>query len=90
MIGRRLTTRNNFGLIVIWPVLEGSPEPRAACLAAFPYDVVFHGSRPHVRVVNVVHRAVREELVFHPRSPGCRRKRGVLPKKSRLVRSWPP
>ena len=82
IIGHRSVAQNDFGLVIIRPVLEGGPEPRATCLATFPYDVVFHCGRPKVRVVNIVHRAVREEVVFHPRSLGCWRKHGIMPKQA--------
>ena len=90
VIGRRSAACDDFGLIVIWSVLEAGPEPGPACVATFCRDVVFHGGRPQVWVVYIVHHTVGEELAFHPCGPGCWRKHGVLPKKGRLVRSRPP
>ena len=71
VLGCRSAARDDFGLVVIWSVLEAGPEPRPACVAAFPCDVVLHGGRPQVWVVYIVHRTVEEELEFHPYDPGC-------------------
>ena len=78
MIKRRLAVRGGFDLVVIRPVLEAGPEPRASCLVAFPHDGIFHGGGSQVRVVSVVHRAVGDELALYPCGPGCRRKKRVL------------
>ena len=89
MIKRRLAVRGGFDLVVVRPVLEAGPEARASGLVAFPRDGVFHGGRSQVRIVDVVHRAVGEELALYPCAPGRRRKRRVLPRADRLIRSRP-
>ena len=78
MIRRRLVARGDFDLGIIRPVLEAGREPRASDLVAFPHDGVFHGGRSQVRVVGVVHRAVKDELALYPYGPGRRRKERVL------------
>ena len=78
MVGRRLATRGDFGFGVIRPVLEAGGKPCASGLGVVPHDSVFHGGRPQIRVVDVVHRAVGDVLAFYPCCPGRRRKKGVL------------
>ena len=87
MIKRRLAVRGGFDLVIVRPVLEAGPEPRAACLVAFPHDGIFHGGRSQVRIIGVVHHAVGEELALYPRGPGCRRKKRVLLKANQLIKS---
>ena len=83
MIRHRLAARGDFDLGIIRPVLEAGREPRASGLVAFPHDGVFHGGRSQVRVVGVVHRAVKDELALYP----CRRrKERVLLGANRLIR----
>ena len=89
MIGRRLAVRGDFDLVVIRPVLEAGPESRASGLVAFPHDGVFHGGRSQVRIIDVVHRAVGEELALYPCGPGRRRKKRVLLRANQLIRSRP-
>ena len=86
MIKRRLAVRGGFDLVVIRPVLEVCPEPRAFGLIAFPHDGVFHGDRSQVQLVGVVHRAVGEELALYPYGPGCRPKKRILLKANQLIR----
>ena len=86
MIRRRLAVWGGFDLVVVRPVLEAGPEPRASSLIAFPHDCVFHGGRSQVRIVGVVHRVVGEELALYPCGPGCRRKKRVLLRASQLIR----
>ena len=87
MIMRRLAVRGDFDLVVVRPVLEAGPEPRASCLVALPHDGIFHGGRSQVRIVGVVHRAIGEELALYPRGPGCRREKRVLQKADQLIKS---
>ena len=89
MIKRRLAVRNGFNLVIVCPILEAGPEPRAACLVAFPHDGIFHGGRSQVQIINVVHRAVGEELALYPCGPGRRRKKRVLLRANKLIRSRP-
>ena len=86
MIRRRLVVQDDFDLIIVRPVLEAGPEPRASCLVAFPHDGIFHGGRSQVRIIDVVHRAVGEELALYPCGPGCRRKKRVLLRANQLIR----
>ena len=78
LIGRRLAARDDFRLVIIWPVIEAGSKPGAACLAASPHSVVVQSGRPQVGVVQVVRRPVGEILALHPRCPGCRSKEGAL------------
>ena len=87
MIKRRLAVRGGFDLVVIQPVLQAGPEPRASCLVAFPHDGIFHGGRSQVRIIGVVHRAVGEELALYPHGSGCRREKRVLQKANQLIKS---
>ena len=89
MIKRRLAVWGGFDLVVVRPVLEAGPEPCASGLIAFPHDGVFHGGRSQVRIVDVVHRAVGEELALYPRGPGRRQKKRVLLRANQLIRSRP-
>ena len=86
MIKRRLAVRGGFDLVVVRPVFEAGPEPRASGLVAFPHDGVFRGGRSQVRIVGVVHRAVGEESALYPCGPGRRRKKRVLLKANQLIR----
>ena len=86
MIRRRLAARGNFDFGIIRPVLEAGREPRASGLVTFPHDGVFHGGRSQVRVVGVVHRAIRDELALYPCGPGRRQKERVLLGTNRLIR----
>ena len=78
MIKRRLAVRGGFDLVVVRPVFEAGPEPRASGLVAFPHDGIFHGGRSQVRIINAVHPAVGEELALYPCGPGRRWKKRVL------------
>ena len=86
MIKRWLAVRGSFDLVVVRPVFEAGPEPRASGLVAFPHDGVFHGGRSQVRIVAVVHRAVGEELALYPCGPGRQRKKRVLLRANQLIR----
>ena len=86
MIKRRLAVRGGFDLVVVRAVLEAGTEPRASGLVAFPHDGVFHGGRSQVRIVDVIHRAVGEELALYPCGPGRWRKERVLLGANRLIR----
>ena len=76
MVGCQLAARNRFGLVIIRPVLEAGPKPRASGLVAFPHDGIFHGGRSQVRIVGVVHHAVGEELALYPAAPAVGGRRG--------------
>ena len=87
MIRHRLAARGDFKLGIIRPVLKASSEPRASGLVVVPHDGVFHGGRSQVRVVGVVHRAIRDELALYPCGPGRRQKERVLLRENRLIKS---
>ena len=89
MIRRRLAVRDGFDLIIVRPVLEAGPKPRASGLVAFPHDGIFHGGHSQVRIIAIVHRAVREDLALYPCGPGRRQKKWVLLRANKLIRSWP-
>ena len=89
MIKRQLAVRGGFDLVIVRLVLEAGPEPRASCLVAFPHDDIFHGGRSQVRIIDVVHRAVGEELALYPCGPGPRRKKRVLLRANQLIRGRP-
>ena len=61
----RLAVRDDFGLIVVRPVVKGNSEPGAACftagLAATRLDVVVHAGRPQVGVLQIVFRPFGDE-----------------------------
>ena len=86
MVKRRLAVRGGFDLVIVRPVLEAGPEPRASCLVAFPHDGIFHGGRSQVRIIDVVHRVVGEELALYPCGPGRRWKKRVLLKANQLIK----
>ena len=57
----RLAARDDFGLVVVRPVVKGDSEPGAACFAATWLDVVVHAGRPQVGVLQIVFRPVGDE-----------------------------
>ena len=74
----RPAARDDFGLIVVRPVVEGDSMPGAACFAAglatTRLGVVVHSSRPQVEVLQIVLRPVRDESALRVR-PACRPKK---------------
>ena len=82
MIGRRLTARDDFRLIIIRPVVEAGSKPGAACLAASPHGVVVQSGRPQVGVVQVRRHPVGEKLALRPHCPGRRPKERALPRQT--------
>ena len=64
----RLAARDDFGLIVVRPVVKGSSEPGAACFAAglatARLDGVVHMDRPQVGVLQVVFGPVGDEAAL--------------------------
>ena len=71
MVGRRLTARDDFGLVVVRPVVEADSMPGAACfpagLATTQLGVVVHGGRPQVRDLQVMLCPVGEKSAIRPR-----------------------
>ena len=80
---RRLAARDDFSLVIIWPVVEADSKPGAACFAAgFASSrlcVVVHGGRPQVVVLQVMLCPVGEKSAIRPR-PGRRSKERALPR----------
>ena len=65
---RRLTARDDFGLVVVRPVVEADSMPGAACFAAGlatgRLDGVVHMDRPQVGVLQVVFGPVGDEATL--------------------------
>ena len=81
--GGRLAGRDGFGFVLVWPVLEGSGKPGAACftagLAASRLGGVLHMDRPQNGVLLVVLDPVGDEAALHVR-PAGRPKQRILSK----------
>ena len=79
MSGGRLTGRDGFGFILVWPVVEGRGEPGTACFAAGRLGGILHMDRPQIGVLLVVLGPVGDEAALHVRSVG-RPKQRILSK----------
>ena len=78
---RRLTARDDFGLVIVRPVVEADSKPGAACFAAglatARLGVVVHSGRPQVGVLQIMLRPVGDESALRVR-PACRPKKRAL------------
>ena len=82
MARRRLAAWDDFRLVVIRPVVKAGSKPGGACVTASCLGVVVHGGRPHVGVLQVMLRPVREKSAIRPRYPGRRSKERALPRRA--------